>query len=250
MLVRIPVYSDENNLHFISVFEEDHDGTFKRTQSEPLRLLRDNFEGISITQGSLISTKFDKNTRHWNTPTVTFHYGRPQSVYQFLRDKIATNKYYVFCKPNLSGRIIQLSLHELRLKPSISQQKLKLLKEKYVEALDVWSKEQYNTHLQQKRATGGGIKARQERLLEKKKQAFQKLKENRRHAGEVRGRVEEFIRYDNSIDVAAPKPSSQRVPRKSPVSIFRPGKSRKAKKEETTREQDNPVYQRYTFTID
>lgn len=249
MLVRIPVYSDENSLHYVSVFEEEADGTFKRTQSEPLRLLRDNFDGISITQGSLVSTKFDKNTHRWNTPTVTFHYGRPQSIYQFLRDKIAVNKYYVFCKPNLSGRIIQLSLHELKLKPSTSQQKLKLLKEKYVEALDLWTMEQYQAHLLQNRATGGGIKVRQKRLLEKKKQAFQKLKESHRRVGEVRGSVHDFVRYDTSGEITAQKPASQRVPRKSPVSIFRPGKGRKAK-EETVREQDNPVYKRYTFTID
>ena len=59
MLARIPVYSAENNLHYISVFVEESDGTFKRTQEEPLRLLRDNFDGISITQGSVTASKFD-----------------------------------------------------------------------------------------------------------------------------------------------------------------------------------------------
>lgn len=249
MLACIPVYSDENNLHYVSVFVEESDGTFKRTQSEPLRLLRDNFDGISITQGSVTSSKFDKNAHRWKTPTVTFHYGRPQSIYQFLRGKVAVNKYYVFCKPNLSGRIIQFSLHELKLKPSISQQKLKLLKEKYVEALDLWSMEQYSTHLSQKRAAGGGIKARQKRLLEKKKQAFQQLKESHRRVDKVRETVEDFIRYDNLSIVNVEKDALHRHSRKSPVSIFKPRKARKTK-DEAAREQDDAVYKRYTFTID
>jgi hypothetical protein len=249
MLARIPVYSDENNLHFISVFVEESDGTFKRTQSEPLRLLRDNFDGISITQGSVVATKFDKNPRRWETPTVSFHYGRPQSIFQFLREKVAINKYYVFCKPNLAGRITQLSLHELKLKPSISQQKLKLLKEKYVEALDLWSPEQYKKHLLQKKAVGGGIKARQQRLLEKKKQAFEKLKESRRPVHEARQQVEDFIRYESPGMTNPVNSAFQQKPRKSPVAIFKPRKARKAGAV-ADHDRDNPVYQRFTFTID
>ncbi|MCI0505442.1 MAG: hypothetical protein L0Z73_04965 [Gammaproteobacteria bacterium] len=249
MPAHIPVYSDENNLHYISVFVEESDGTFKRTQSEPLRLLRDNIDGISISQGNVISTKFDKNSRRWKTPTVSFHYGRPQSIYQFLREKIAANRYYVFTKPNLSGRIIQFSLHELRLKPSISQQKLKLLKEKYVEALELWTAEQYKIHQQQKKAAGGGIKARQQRLLEKKKQALQKLKDSHHRPGTVQQRAEDFIRYDN-LSIAIPENLPVRQnPKKSPLSIFRPRKSKKLT-ESVERERDNQAYQRFIIKLE
>lgn len=249
MLARIPVYSDENNLHYISVFVEESDGTFKRTQAEPLRLLRDNFDGISITQGSVVSTKFDKNDRRWKTPTVSFHYGRPQSIYQFLREKVAVNKYYVFCKPNLSGRIIQFSLHELKLKPSISQQKIKLLKEKYIEALDLWSAEQYKKHLSLKKAAGGGIKARQQRLLAKKKQAFEKLKENQRGVNKEREQVEDFIRYDTLSGVNAEPVAARRKSRKSPAAIFKPRKAKQSNNN-SDRKRDADFYQRFTFTID
>lgn len=246
MLARLPVYSDENNLHFISIFVEEADGSFKRTQSEPLRLLRDNINGISIPQGEVISPKFDKNPRSWNSPTVSFHYGRPQSIYQFLRDKVAVNKFYVFTKPNLSGRIIQFTLHELLMKPSLSQQKLKLLKEKYVEALELWSKEKYKRHLRRQKSAGVGIKARQQRLLIKKKEAFQKLIEGHRPVAEHQLPVQDFIRYRkmNSIENSnlAPEP-----PARSPISIF---KSRKSKKQDIPAEQESEFERKFRFTID
>ncbi|HEY5602232.1 MAG TPA: hypothetical protein VIM41_03910 [Gammaproteobacteria bacterium] len=249
MPVRIPVYSDENNLHFIAVFMEDPDGTFKRTQSEPLRLLRDNFDGISITQGSVISAKFDKNSHCWETPTVSFHYGRPQSIYQFLREKAAANRFYVFTKPNLSGRIIQFSLHELRLKQSMSQQKLKLLKEKYVEALDLWSAEQYKNHLMTKQAAGGGIKARQQRLLEKKKLAIRKLTENNLRVGKAQQPGEDFIRYE-SLGIAGPgQQTIGRNARKPLLAKFRPRKTKKTGAV-LEREADHPAYPRFFTTLD
>ncbi|WP_455219419.1 hypothetical protein [Kaarinaea lacus] len=247
MLARIPVYSDENNLHFISIFEEESDGTFKRTQTEPLRMLRDNIDGISTAQGDVVSPKFDKNPRRWKSPTVSFHYGRPQSIYQFLRDKVAANKFYVFTKPSLSGRIIKFTLHELKLKPSMSQQKIKLLKEKYVESLELWSSEQYTNYLRRKRAAGVGIKARQQRLLIKKKQAFKKLLESHRPGEEKQHPVEGFIRY-RRINVSdesglTPEPT----PRTSPISIF---KSRRSKKASTRTDQSDDFGKRSIFDID
>lgn len=205
-MARIPVYTDENQLHHISIFIEEPDGTFKRTQSEPLRMLRDNIEGISTPQGDIVSPKFDKNDRQWRSPTVTFHYGRPQSLYQFLRQKIATNRFYVFTKPNLSGRIIQFTLHELKLKSGTSQQILKLLKEKYVEAVDLWSKEQYLAHHNQGKAAGVGSRARKQRLIDKKKRALEELKATHGRdrdtaQGEPQPGMQTFIRYDsNGID--------------------------------------------------
>ena len=199
MLAKLPVYSDENNLHHISIFAEEPDGTFKRTQAEPLRQVRDNIVGISTPQGEVISPKFDKNERRWETPTVTFHYGRPQSIYQFLREKVAVNKFYVFTKPNLSGRIIQFTLHELKLKPSISQKILSILKEKYIESIELWSEEQHMYHVNGKKARGSGINARKLRLLQKKKRALQKLKEthNSHSASELQNRAQLYVSYSN-----------------------------------------------------
>lgn len=205
-LARIPVYTDENQLHHISIFVEEPDGTFKRTQSEPLRMLRDNIEGISTPQGDIVSGKFDKSERKWRSPTVSFHYGRPQSIYQFLRQKIALNRFYVFTKPNLSGRIIQFTLHELKLKPGTSQQILKLLKEKYIEAVDLWSREQYLAYLNQGKAAGVGSRARKQRLIDKKKRALEELKATHDRGRDTaqddpRPAMQTFIRYDsNGID--------------------------------------------------
>jgi hypothetical protein len=141
-MISVPVYSDENGIPQISIYAEDEDGTFRRTQSEPLRLLRDDIKGISISQGDLVSNHYDRQDRNWQTPTVTFHYGRPQSFYQFLRDKVVHNRFFVFTKPQLSGHISKFSLHELQLKNSTSQRKISLLKEKYIEALELWPEKQ------------------------------------------------------------------------------------------------------------
>jgi hypothetical protein len=141
-MINVPVFSDENGTPHISIYVEDEDGTFRRTQSEPLRLLRDDIKGVSISQGDVVTSAHDRYEREWNTPTVTFHYGRPQSFYQFLRGKVRQNRFFVFNKPQLSGRMSRLSLHELQLKNSTSQRKVGLLKEKYVEALELWSEEE------------------------------------------------------------------------------------------------------------
>jgi|GEM_PF-1500316 len=141
-MISVPVYSDENGIPQISIYVEDEDGTFRRTQSEPLRLLRDDIQGISIVQGDMVSSAYDRQERNWQTPTVTFHYGRPQSFYQFLRDKIVHNRFFVFTKPQLSGHISKFSLHELKLKNSTSQRKVAILKEKYIEALRLWPEEE------------------------------------------------------------------------------------------------------------
>jgi hypothetical protein len=84
MLINAPVYSDENGLPTVSIFKESEDGTFRKTQDEPLRLLRDDITGISVQQGELVSARFDRQERQWRTPTVIFHYGRPQSFYRFF----------------------------------------------------------------------------------------------------------------------------------------------------------------------
>lgn len=240
-LAKIPVYSDENNLHYVSIFIEEPDGTFKRTQDEPLRLVRNHIIGISTPQGDVISHKFDKNERRWETPTVSFHYGRPQSVYQFLREKVAVNKFYVFTKPNLSGRIIQLTLHELKLKPAISQRILKLLKEKYIQSVELWSEEEHRYHVSGKKAQGSGINARKLRLLQKKKRALQKLKQSHHSARDLQNRAQLYVSYNNlqlSDDaVFAPVSDKNRI-------------TSAAKKKSETKKKDIKVADPMTFLID
>ena len=141
-MINVPVFSDENGTPQICMYSEDEDGTFRRTQSEPLRLLRDDIKGISISQGDIVTPTYDRYEREWNTPTVTFHYGRPQSFYQFLRGKVVLNRFFVFTKPQLAGHLSRLSLHELQLKNSVSQRKIAILKEKYIEAVELWSEQQ------------------------------------------------------------------------------------------------------------
>lgn len=246
MVARIPVYSDENNLHHISIYMEDDDGTFKRTQLEPLRLLRDNIEGISISQGDIISSKFDKNERSWRSPTVSFHYGRPQSVYQFLREKLAQNRFYVFTKPNLSGRIIKFTLHELRLKPSTSQQILKLLKEKYTNAVEIWSTEQYQLNIRRKKAAGVGVNARRHRLLEKKKRAIEKLKQNHQSASSPQQRKQIFVRYnEKSLESESPIWTAHNDG--VSASVVKPKTSNK---KDRSRDKESKLFDRLRFLLD
>ena len=78
-MIQVPVYTEQGGLPYVSMFEELEDGTFKRTQSLPLRQLHENISGISNPQGELVASVFDKLEHDWQTPTVSFHYGRPQS---------------------------------------------------------------------------------------------------------------------------------------------------------------------------
>ncbi len=142
-MINVPVYSNENGIHFINIYIEDEDGTFRRTQDEPLRLLRDDIQGISPVQGSMVSQKYERQERQWSEPTVNYHYGRPQSFHNFLRQTLSKNKFYVFSKPSLSGRLSKFDLHELKLKTSISQRKISLLKEKYSISTGLWSNAEY-----------------------------------------------------------------------------------------------------------
>ncbi|MFV2058877.1 MAG: hypothetical protein ACC707_20645 [Thiohalomonadales bacterium] len=143
MYANTPVYSEQNGVHFINIYTELEDGTFRRTQDEPLRLLRNNIKGISIIQGELLTPLSDRTERSWNSATVTFHYGRPQSIYRFLRGMVAKNKFFVFSKPQLSGRISKFNLHELVLKPGTSQRHRSLLKEKYLQSIQLWTQQEW-----------------------------------------------------------------------------------------------------------
>jgi len=231
MMTRIPVYSDENNLHHISIYVEDTDGTFLRTQSEPLRMLRDNIEGISTVQGNIVSSKFDKLERAWSSPTVSFHYGRPQSIYNFMREKIAENIFFVFARPNMTGRIMRLTLHQLKLKRSVSQQQLKLIKEKYIEAIDLWSKEKYQYYAHSSQTTGSNHKGRKQRLIEKKKRVVQLLKDGSTFKEDPRQKEQLFVPYIPP-DIAKYGNSSLELEPKSIDSMVVTHKTKKLEKSE------------------
>jgi len=147
-MVNVPVYSNENSVHFINIYTEDEDGTFRRTQDEPLRLLRDDIQGISPVQGEMVSHKYDRQSREWSEPTISFHYGRPQSFHHFLRENLSKNKFYVFSKPSLSGRLSKFHLHQLQLKTSVSQRKISILKEKYCLSTGLWSNTEHEQQTQ------------------------------------------------------------------------------------------------------
>jgi len=247
MTARIPVYSDENNLHHIAVYVEEPDGTFVRTQSEPLRMLRDNIDGISTVQGNIVASKFDKLERTWSSPTVSFHYGRPQSIYGFMRDKIAENIFYVFAKPNMTGRIMRLTLHQLKLKRSVSQQQLKLFKEKYIEAIDLWSKEKYQYYINKSHTVESSHSGRKQRLIEKKKRAVQLLKEGGKASDAVQHKEQLFVPYipDN---ISRDSGSSLELEPKSFDSVI---SARKAKKPEKSKEQTDSSWDKHNpFLID
>ena len=254
-MIRVPVYSDENQLHHVSIFEEDTDGTFKRTQSEPLRMLRDNIEGISNVQGDLISHHFDKNDRKWMTPTVSFHYGKPQSFYRFIREKIAVNKFYVFTKPNLSGRIIKFELHELRLKPSTSQRILKLLKEKYLEAVDLWTEEQLQNRTRKLTAAGVGVQAKHKQLTTEqstKRRALEKMQENRKRMKAIKQKASSLLQYNNLSlmpkGVSAQEHSMPHATDLSEKTVLYTPKNRRRKAK--IKDEESHFYQRFVIDVD
>ena len=89
-------------------------------------------------------------------------------------------------------------MHELKLKPSTSQQILKLLKEKYIESIELWSREQHNSFVDRKKSQGTGINARKLRLMQKKKRALQKLKASHQSpAGDLKNRAQLYVSYSN-----------------------------------------------------
>jgi hypothetical protein len=135
-MVRIPVYFNLNGMHQVAIFNEMDDGTFRRTSEEPMRLLRDNIEGIGPVVGELLSTQQDHEQRIWQTPTVLFRH-RSYSIYQFLREQLKLRKIYVLVRASRSGRQSRLDLHELILKPTASAQVRSLLSKKLIEAIDL-----------------------------------------------------------------------------------------------------------------
>jgi hypothetical protein len=253
-MISVPVYSDENGLPQISIYAEDEDGTFRRTQSEPLRLLRDDIKGISISQGDLVSNHYDRQDRNWQSPTVTFHYGRPQSFYQFLRDKVAHNRFFVFTKPQLSGHISKFSLHELQLKNSTSQRKISLLKEKYVEALELWPKEQLGPEEQlEARAEHENRTAAAAKTVSRQTARDSKPLTSVRTASET-SRSPDSLRDQknpNPPQVARqPRATATGTQRKNLIQEFDLTKSKQQKIASKPKKHHQHFYNRFIFTID
>jgi len=135
-MVKIPVYFDLNGIHQISIFQEQDDGTFRRTTEQPMRLLRESIEGIGPSVGEIVSSPYDREDRIWQTPTVMLGH-RPASYYQFLREQLKSRKIYVFARASMNTRVNRLQVHELKLKPGVSMQVQSLLARKLVEAIDL-----------------------------------------------------------------------------------------------------------------
>lgn len=130
----VPVYTNQGGIHHIELYRETSEGTFRRTNEQPIRILRENIIGISEPRGQLITSQYDRENRVWHTPTV-LHQHRPYSFYQFLRTQIQQRKIYVFSKESLSGKLSRLDLYELKLKSNVSHQVLGLVIRKYMEAI-------------------------------------------------------------------------------------------------------------------
>jgi hypothetical protein len=250
-MISVPVYSDENGIPQISIYAEDEDGTFRRTQSEPLRLLRDDIKGISISQGDLVSNHYDRQDRNWRSPTVTFHYGRPQSFYQFLRDKVAHNRFFVFTKPQLSGHISKFSLHELQLKNSTSQRKISLLKEKYIEALELWSEGQLEVQTEHK--TGNTAMAAAVKTEGHQTARDSKPLTPEKNAGVYSQSPSSLRDGENTNPPQSARHRSATVTgtqRKNLVQEFSLNKSKPPRGETKPKEQHQHFYNRFIFTID
>lgn len=134
MTVMVPVYTNLGGVHHIELYRETSEGTFRRTNEQPIRILRENIIGISESRGQLVTRQYDRENRIWLTPTI-LHQHRPYSFYQFLRNQVQARKIYVFSKDSLSGRLSRLDLYELKLKSNISSQVLGLIIRKYTESV-------------------------------------------------------------------------------------------------------------------
>jgi len=143
MLIKTPVYADEYGAPKVSVYKQSEDGTFRKTVSEPFRALGDNIAGIGLARGELLSPMYDRQPRQWHTPTILCDNCRPMSFYHFIRTQLASNKFFVCAKPIYGGQIRKFTIHELKLKNSVSQRKITMFKDKLAEAIDLWAIESH-----------------------------------------------------------------------------------------------------------
>jgi hypothetical protein len=139
MPVRIPVYSEPGGVPQIVIYEETEEGAFRRTAEQPLRALRESIEGVGPPVGELLSPRADREERRWETPTVKYHIGRPQSAYRFLRERAAQRRLIVATAPAGAARFFKFELRELLLKHSTSSGVRAMMIRKYLAALEVWT---------------------------------------------------------------------------------------------------------------
>lgn len=137
----IPVYTDLNSIHQVQLFRQSDDGTFRRTGVEPLRMLRENITGISYNKGELISSHFDRDEHKWSSPTVRVNAVQCQSYYRYLHRTLPRNQLMVAVPSSMYGRLFRFAVHELTFKPGISKAILRLIRERYTDALDLWSED-------------------------------------------------------------------------------------------------------------
>lgn len=138
MGTRVPVYTDTSGVAQITLYEEQGDGTFHKTAVQALRQFREYIVGLSFPAvGVLVSNRFDRGERPWQSPTVLSANGRARSYYAFLRDCVKQHRLVVMTTPSLSGRLFRFNVHELQLKRDMSSQVFSLVAAKYLEALEV-----------------------------------------------------------------------------------------------------------------
>ncbi len=138
MATKIPVYTEDLGIHRITVYEEMGDGTFRRTATELLREFKNSITSVGTNEGEIVSNRFDRTQRDWQTPTVLHQYGRAKSFYAFSRSQIKKNKIYVGSISSLHGKVVKFSLHELKFGLSSSQGLRTLAIKKYQEAIELW----------------------------------------------------------------------------------------------------------------
>ncbi len=134
--VLVPVFSDQNGIPVISIYREDCDsGTFVRVPGEPLRLFRDNIEGLGKQVGELVSARYDREERQWRSPTVIVNRLRAFSYYRFMRDGFMRREIHVASADSLHGRIMRLQMYQLGFKGSASMQTRQLFARRFMQAL-------------------------------------------------------------------------------------------------------------------
>jgi hypothetical protein len=134
----VPVYSDQNGIATILLYREDREtGSFRRYPGDPLRVVRDNIEGVSEAIGDLVSQRYDRESREWETPTICIGRNRPRSFYQFMRDGFKNREIHVATAASLHGRITHLKVHKLNLKANMSQGAKAVFAKRFMEALQL-----------------------------------------------------------------------------------------------------------------
>ena len=134
----VPVFSDQNGIPAILLYREDREtGAFRRYPADPLRVVRDNIEGISEPVGDLVSRRYDREARDWESPTICIGRNRPRSFYQFMRDGFNDREIHVATASSLHGRITHLKVHRLKLKATLSQGAKAVFAKRFMEALQL-----------------------------------------------------------------------------------------------------------------